>query len=85
MALPIPDSRRLLAQSQDGIQCYFNLRDGIPIISNREMIFELMEAHFHRLTAIRQKGQRIIPSTAASLGFKGLGLCDNLFVATPSP
>ena len=63
----------------------FDLRNGISVISNSDMILELMETHLQRLTAIRKQSSRIIPPTTTGLRFERLGLCDNLLVTTPSP
>lgn len=51
-----------------------NVRYTIPIIGNGKVVFELMEAHLHRLRSIVEEGGIDVPWLAAGNSFQWLGL-----------
>lgn len=62
-----------------------NLRNGITIVSNSNVILELMKAHLQWLTAIRQQSCRVVPLTCTCLPFQRLSLSNDFLVAAASP
>lgn len=83
LTFPIPDAS--LSQLHVRRKMLTSSPNTVAVISDYQVVLELMETHLQRLAAIIEEARATVPSTTSCKPFQGLSGGQDLFVADSSP